>query len=259
MKKNLAPFLFLHITCYVLHTTSFAQDTIALHYSKNINAEDMSTHLHKLASDEFEGRETGQKGQRLAAEYIAKHFSSIGIPPYKGTSYFQQYPLSLKHIEGVNISSNNKKFELFKDYYYFPGLDDTLINAIDFVFLGYGINEKNYSDFNKNVDIRGKVVMVIINEPVNKKGISYITKTKERSDWTTKWKNHQVTKPNLAPCQTPLTKLTSAWSLTTTLRSNTYRKRKTSICTKLRPISAAPRRSFRAPCLPPPNSCSHRC
>ena len=179
---------FLYITYYILHTTCFAQDTVAIKYGNNIKAEDMSVYLHRLASDEFEGRETGQKGQKLAAEYIAKYFSSIGIPPYRDTTYFQQYPLILKHIEGCDITSNNKKFELFKDYYYFPGLDDTLINSRDIVFFGYGINEKNYTDFNKSVDIRGKIVIVLNDEPANKKGKSYITKTKERSDWTTRWK-----------------------------------------------------------------------
>ena len=74
-------------------TILFAQqkDTIAERYSKIISAKLMSKNLHVLASDEYEGRETGQKGQKMAAEYIAKQFAEIGIPPYKDKAYFQEY------------------------------------------------------------------------------------------------------------------------------------------------------------------------
>src|SRR5688572_32362302 len=40
--------------------------------AQTIKAEDLSSYLHVLASDEYEGRETGQKGQKMAAEYISK-------------------------------------------------------------------------------------------------------------------------------------------------------------------------------------------
>ncbi|MGZ3899473.1 MAG: M28 family peptidase, partial [Bacteroidia bacterium] len=56
------------------------KDTIAIRYSKNITAADMSKNLHVLASDEYEGRETGKKGQKMAAEYIANQFKAAGIP-----------------------------------------------------------------------------------------------------------------------------------------------------------------------------------
>ena len=148
----------------------------------------MRTYLYKLASEEFEGRETAAFGQKMAAAYIAKHFSDAGIKPYKDSTYYQQYPLVRKHIEGCRIASNKKEFTLFKDYYYFPGLEDTLINSSDIVFFGYGINEKKYSDFKKDIDIRGKVIVILNDEPVNKKGISYITRSKEYSAWTNSWK-----------------------------------------------------------------------
>ena len=46
-----------------------AQDKTAMKYAKTITAEDLKAHLSILASDEYEGRETGQKGQKMAAEY----------------------------------------------------------------------------------------------------------------------------------------------------------------------------------------------
>ena len=58
------------------------KDSIAIHYSKTITSKDIKAHLTILASDEYEGRETGEAGQKKAALYISNHFSSLGIPPY---------------------------------------------------------------------------------------------------------------------------------------------------------------------------------
>ncbi|MDC0201612.1 M28 family metallopeptidase [Flavobacteriales bacterium] len=60
-------------------------------YSKTISIEDLEKHLKILASDSLEGRETGQKGQKMAADYIMNHFKNIGIPPYKGKTYYQKF------------------------------------------------------------------------------------------------------------------------------------------------------------------------
>ena len=40
-------------------------------YANTITADELKTHLSILASDEFEGRETGEEGNEMAAEYIA--------------------------------------------------------------------------------------------------------------------------------------------------------------------------------------------
>ena len=48
-------------------------------WSKTITPEDLSTHLHILAADSMEGRETGKRGQRMAAAYIADHFKTVGL------------------------------------------------------------------------------------------------------------------------------------------------------------------------------------
>ena len=70
-------------------TTSFAQESIK--FSETILVEDLQKHLNILASDSLEGRETGKKGQKMAADYIMNHFKNIGIPPYKNNSYYQKF------------------------------------------------------------------------------------------------------------------------------------------------------------------------
>ena len=64
-------------------SSAFSQEKGVEYYASTINVSDLQKHLTIIASDSLEGRETGQVGQKMAAEYIASHFSNIGIKPYK--------------------------------------------------------------------------------------------------------------------------------------------------------------------------------
>ena len=50
-------------------------DPVAL--AATITEDELRTHLFTYASDEFEGRETGQPGQKKAVDYIRNHYKSI--------------------------------------------------------------------------------------------------------------------------------------------------------------------------------------
>jgi len=77
--------------------TAFSQENIK--YANTINTTDIEKHISVLASDSLEGRETGKKGQKMAANYIAQHFKNIGIPPYKHKTYFQKFKVrKQKHL-----------------------------------------------------------------------------------------------------------------------------------------------------------------
>lgn len=161
------------------HVFAGEKDTVAIKYSKTITKEDLSRHLHILASDEYEGRETGMEGQKKAAKYISEHFAIIGIPPLPSavetdSNYYQEFPLVLQSPYGTSIYVNNIKYEFLKDFYYFSGFNDTNIVKRNVVFLGYGINDNNYNDY-KNVDVSGKIVLIFNGESYNKDSISYIT------------------------------------------------------------------------------------
>ena len=68
-------------------------------FSETIIVEDLERHLNILASDSLEGRETGKRGQKMAANYIMNHFKKIGIPAYKKNKYFQKFKVnSGKHL-----------------------------------------------------------------------------------------------------------------------------------------------------------------
>ena len=65
----------------------------AAKYAETITEKDLAKHLFIYASDEFEGRDTGEPGQKKAVEYLKKFYQSQKIKsPLGGTNYFQKVP-----------------------------------------------------------------------------------------------------------------------------------------------------------------------
>jgi hypothetical protein len=166
--------------------TRSEKNEVAISYANSITADDLSKHLNVLASDEYEGRETGKAGQKKAAKYIADYFAGLGMKPVVGDSYYQQFPLEIIDPMGVSISIGDEEYEFLKDFYYFPGFGDRKINTEDIMFIGYGIDDKKYSDY-EGVDVTGKVLLFLDKEPVGKDGKSLITGGKRLSSWSTNW------------------------------------------------------------------------
>lgn len=163
------------------------KDQIQLKYAETITAADLRTRLEIIASDEFEGRETGQPGQKKAAKYIEDRFKEFGFKPIeKLGGYQQEFKLQLTYPDTVKLIIGKDSLEFLKDMYYFPGFGDMLIETKDLLYLGYGIDDKNYSDY-KDASTEGRVLMISGGEPVDKKGKSYITEREDKSDWTVDW------------------------------------------------------------------------
>ncbi|MDQ3190379.1 MAG: M28 family peptidase [Bacteroidota bacterium] len=186
MKKPIIGIVFL-----AMSFSSFAfgpGDSLANKYAATITAKDLTKHLTIIASDEFEGRETGKPGQKKAAEYIKAQFINSGLEPGNKGNYFQEYPLITQDPKGVEITVNGKKYEFLKDFYYFPGFGDTLMNINEITFLGYGISDKKYDDYT-GFDAKGKALVVLSGEPKAKNKKSFITGNKKVSDWSI---NHRM-------------------------------------------------------------------
>lgn len=189
-KKGLLPGVFalvLIFFCGEIHST--VKDSVAEKYANTILAEDLSRHLHVIASDEYEGRETGQKGQKMAAAYLAGKLKESGVAPVNG-SYFQEFPLRVQYPEGVEFSIMGKEYRFMKDYFFMRGFDDTTISTTGIVFAGYGIDDEKYTDYpaQNPPNVQGKVVMFLSGEPTTKNGISLLTGKKKASEWTTNWR-----------------------------------------------------------------------
>ncbi len=81
-------FVFIFISNFLIAQQT---DSTVSYYSSLLQEENIKQHLSILASDKFEGRETGTRGQKLAAEYIAAQFKKVGLSPYKDSSFFQSF------------------------------------------------------------------------------------------------------------------------------------------------------------------------
>lgn len=77
-------------------------------YAETITAKDLGKHLFIYASDEFEGRDTGEPGQKKAVEYLKNFYINNGIAsPLGDSNYFQNVPSS--------YLSNNRRGITLKD------------------------------------------------------------------------------------------------------------------------------------------------
>jgi len=86
-------------------------------FINSITAEDLREHLTILASDEFEGRETGTKGNRMAANYIAQHFTDLGLPRVdKSHSYFQKVNFFKQSWEKLSVMANDETMRTNSDF-----------------------------------------------------------------------------------------------------------------------------------------------
>ena len=71
----------------------FAQNEDAIKYAGTITKDDLYGHLSILASDALEGRETGERGQKMAAAYIKAHFQELGLAGPVDGKYYQPFNL----------------------------------------------------------------------------------------------------------------------------------------------------------------------
>lgn len=81
--------------------------TVATTYANTITASEMKTDLYIYASDEFEGRDTGEPGQKKAVEFLKKEYQKMNIPSaFGGDDYFQEIPVAYFEGKAKNDSEN---------------------------------------------------------------------------------------------------------------------------------------------------------
>ncbi|MFD2513170.1 M28 family peptidase [Pontibacter locisalis] len=156
-------------------------------YAATVTAADLSKHLNILASDEYEGRNTGEKGQKMAAEYIAREFREDGLmgPVKTNTTnpYYQTFDLEKSQWGDGYMTVGSEKYLMMQDFFILGSSSPFQTEqAADIVFAGYGIDSDKYSDYN-NIDVTGKTVVVLAGEPKDAQGNFLISGTQKASDW----------------------------------------------------------------------------
>jgi Zn-dependent M28 family amino/carboxypeptidase len=137
-----------------------------------ITAADLLKHIKILASDAFEGRAPGSRGEELSVAYITAQFKALGLQPGNpdGT-YIQEVPLAgITSTPTATFTIGGKTTALhFPDD--FVAGSERLVPEIKaensgVVFVGYGVVAPEYGwDDYKDVDVRGKTLLMLINDP----------------------------------------------------------------------------------------------
>jgi Zn-dependent M28 family amino/carboxypeptidase len=140
--------------------------------SDAISAADLLKHIKVLASDEFEGRAPGSKGEELSVKYISEQFKALGLKPGNPNgTYMQDVPLAgITTAASASFTVGDKTTTLkFPDDYVASSArlqPEVKAENTDVVFVGYGIVAPEYGwDDYKDVDVKGKTILMLINDP----------------------------------------------------------------------------------------------
>src|SRR6202522_419039 len=141
---------------------------------ETINPDHIRWHVRYLSHDLLEGRGTGQRGGDIAAEYIATQFAEYGLRPAgENGSYLQKVPLvGITTLAETQFSLVPKQGEAMSlkpldEYVAYDQTQQPESNVdAEIVYVGYGIEapEYNWDDY-KGVDVKGKVLLMLVNEP----------------------------------------------------------------------------------------------
>ncbi|TYA55731.1 M28 family peptidase [Formosa maritima] len=153
-------------------------------YAETITSEELKIDLYIYASDDFEGRGTGDPGQKKAVNYLKEQYINMKIPSaLPGDTYFQNVPLEKLGAPNVAFSVNNKEYKTVDDFVSISSPKDGKLNADEIIFAGFGIEDDKYSSYT-DLDVKGKVVLIKSGEPKDADGNYLITGTTEASKWS---------------------------------------------------------------------------
>ncbi len=138
---------------------------------------EIEAHIRYLSDDLLEGRGVGTKGIEMAARYQEEYFRTFGLEPAFGTSYRQVFPLREAQFDpqaSLEIEALAAKITpaLHDAFLVRSEREDASVEASgELVYCGYLIQapERDWDDI-KKADLKGKVLLVEINEPGNRPG-----------------------------------------------------------------------------------------
>ncbi len=146
--------------------TSIAQELpkdLPSEYAQTITQEDLSRHLHIIAADSMEGRNTGEAGQKKAAHYIREHFKSLGLAPSvnteSGKSYYQTYQMLSRQWDKVSIKAKGKEYSFMEEMFVLFNSTQSKEMTLDCVWGG-----ENAPEALEDKDIKGKAVVITVQE-----------------------------------------------------------------------------------------------
>ncbi len=145
-----------------------------------INASVIKKHIAVLSNDSLQGRKPFTKGEEKTIRYISNQFKKLGLAPGNNRSYFQKVPLveidsKPSEIMFVRGNKNPLRLQYGKDFIALSEqeLPKVIIRNSPLVFVGFGVvaPEYHWNDY-KGLDVKGKTVVVLVNDPGFRSGRS---------------------------------------------------------------------------------------
>ena len=187
--------LFITIPNYLIsQDIEIVNNESSIKYSNSITKDELKEMLYIFSSDEFGGRGTPSKGQDLATDFLKKKYIDLGIQSALDKSYEHKVFLQFDEKPISYLKINEKIFSYYKDYIAYNNGPDVEFRGSELVYVGYGIEDKNYDSYN-GLDVKGKVVLAIGGEPVDENGNYVISGGDKRSEWSSR---NEITKKKQA-------------------------------------------------------------
>jgi Zn-dependent M28 family amino/carboxypeptidase len=147
-----------------------------------VTAAEIKSHIAVLAADSLTGRMPFSEGENKAIRYISGQLKKFGIEPGNNGSYYQDVPMVQITGTPSNMTINGKTPLTLIPTKDFSGstrqeVDKVELKDSPLVFAGYGVvaPEYNWNDY-KGLDVKGKTVIVLVNDPGFKSGDSKLFK-----------------------------------------------------------------------------------
>ena len=123
-----------------------------------ISRAEVESHTRFLASDELQGRRTGEPGNQIAARYIAEHFRMLGLKPAGDAgTYLQSIGLErVKAAESARLIVGKDTLRLGKELAVMAGGPADVSGEV--IYAGYGLTDGD--DGYKGRDVKGRIVIV---------------------------------------------------------------------------------------------------
>lgn len=139
---------------------------------ESITTGELLEHIKILASDQFEGRGPGSRGEELTVMYLEEKFKRLGLKPGNPNGTFiQQVPLTGVKSEisaRLHIQGKTQDLQFPQDYVaWSPRFDEKVeVKESELVFVGYGVEAPEFQwDDYKGLDVRGKTLVMLVNDP----------------------------------------------------------------------------------------------
>ena len=139
-----------------------------------IDSADLMSHIRILASDSFEGRAPGSRGEEKTVAYLEAEFRKLGLSPGNPAGTFiQNVPLvgitPLGSPRLVFEGAGQRRILAWRDDFVAwtkHVAEEASITRSDLVFVGYGIEAPEFQwDDYQGQDLAGKTLVMLVNDP----------------------------------------------------------------------------------------------